>query len=478
MQSNGDRHAELRRNIPKFWNKLTRRMTRDSVEEFAPDPKMKDSLRIWVPSGCPEQLSYYSHADIEVKELEDTTDSHIPPGILALATDSNGAPLPYVVPGCRFNELYGWDSYFIARGLLLDGQEDLANATISHFCFEIEHYGRILNANRSYYLGRAQPPLLTDLLTRCSDKEGSHCAIREYFSVWHSPPRYDTRTGLSKYGGYGNGIPPEVEPGQFEDILEPYAKKYGLSLDEFSKKYNSGEINEPSLDDFFRHDRAVRESGHDVTTRFRGVCADLATIDLQCLLFKYEMDLEALTGSDVWLHRALRRKEAVDRYLWNPKDGVYYDYNVETKKANTRCISATVFWALWSGIASRDQASSLVNRILPLLEGPDGLASTSKVQNSRWQWDWPVGWAPHQVLAWEGLEKYGFKKEAHRLATKWANLILGVWERTGKVYEKYNVMGSEKPEEVLAEYGNQGSEITGFGWTNASYSIAFDRYLK
>jgi len=39
----------------------------------------------------------------------------------------------YVVPGGRFNEMYGWDSYFIVRGLLQDGKVDLAKgwSTIS-----------------------------------------------------------------------------------------------------------------------------------------------------------------------------------------------------------------------------------------------------------------------------------------------------------------------------------------------------------
>jgi len=35
-------------------------------------------------------------------------------------------PDPYVVPGGRFNEMYGWDSYFIVLGLEADGRATLA----------------------------------------------------------------------------------------------------------------------------------------------------------------------------------------------------------------------------------------------------------------------------------------------------------------------------------------------------------------
>ena len=37
-------------------------------------------------------------------------------------------------------------------------------AAADHFQYEIEHYGKILNANRSYYLTRTQPPFYSSLI--------------------------------------------------------------------------------------------------------------------------------------------------------------------------------------------------------------------------------------------------------------------------------------------------------------------------
>ena len=79
------------------------------------------------------------------------------PGLLYL-------PNPYVVPGGRFNEMYGWDSYFILLGLEADHREALAKGIVDNFLFEIEHYGSVLNANRTYYLTRSQPPFLTSMI--------------------------------------------------------------------------------------------------------------------------------------------------------------------------------------------------------------------------------------------------------------------------------------------------------------------------
>ena len=92
------------------------------------------------------------------------------PGILALAMEEKDGKLealPFIVPGARFNEKYGWDSvslvtfvssyvldankkYFMALGLLIDGKMDMVKSIVAHCMFEIKHYNKVLNGNRSY----------------------------------------------------------------------------------------------------------------------------------------------------------------------------------------------------------------------------------------------------------------------------------------------------------------------------------------
>ena len=78
-------------------------------------------------------------------------------------------PHAYVVPGGQFNEMYGWDSYFIILGLLRANRLELAKGMVENFFYEIEHYGSILNANRTYYLTRSQPPFLTSMILAVYD---------------------------------------------------------------------------------------------------------------------------------------------------------------------------------------------------------------------------------------------------------------------------------------------------------------------
>lgn len=230
-------------------------------------------------------------------------------------------------------------------------------------------------------------------------KRAMRAAIKEYHTIWMMPPRLDLITGLTRYHPDGLGIPPETEASHFTHILEPFAAKHGISILEFTEAYNDGRIKEPDLDEYFIHDRAVRESGHDTTYRFEKKCAHLATIDLNALLYKYEVDIataiEALGGQleldedfplspfppsketfakgvakferslsrkqtkDEWVKRSQWREGQINKYLWNDAKKLYFDYDT-VAGAQIKYESVTAFWALWAGCASEQQAIDLM----------------------------------------------------------------------------------------------------------------------
>ncbi|KAL8848549.1 MAG: hypothetical protein Q9221_006438 [Calogaya cf. arnoldii] len=537
-----------------WWDNLTRRLDADGIDRAAPDnlterrdaegtkPTVsKSSLRIYVPPATPEQFAYYTTVakdrpamDLDVQWLPDgevTADFiksiNSKPGILALDMESvqvQGQPVtgqmkgvPFIVPGDQFNELYNWDACFCALGMS-DNHLAVVKGIVKNFIFEIKHYGKILNANRSYYLGRAQPPLLTWLALKTFQRTKHEpdaldilraailAARKEYHAWWTSTPRLDEESGLSRYRPIGKGSPPECRPIVFAHVFMPYTKKYDMTLEEVSEAYNKGSISEPDLDVFFDHDRAVRESGHDTSNRVEGVCADLATVDLNCLLFQIENDIAstiathfndslaipedyAIPGdkadtadtSRIWRERAGRRKASIDKYLWNEQKGIYLDYNTVTRQQST-AEGVTCLWPLWCGAANKSQAERLVEYALPKFECVGGLSSTSESTrgivteaNPQKQWDYPYGWAPHQVLTWDGLRSYGFHNEADRLTYRWLHMMTETFRNwNGTVVEKYDVTQLERSHAVDAEYGNQGRNFRyapqeGFGWTNGSY---------
>jgi len=513
-----------------FWPNLTRRIDGSNIAKVARDPKdwtADPHPRIYIPRGAPEQYEYYQKISednpdmrLEVIWLQEPCDDpayvrdlNEAPGLLAVAMEEHindkaekeMRGCPFVVPGGRFNELYGWDSYMESIGLLINDRLDLVKSMVKNFCFCIKHYGKILNANRTYYLCRSQPPFLTDMALRVYDRikhepgaldflrEAILAAIKEYYHVWMSEPRYDPVTGLSRYSPGGLGVPPETEASHFIHVLEPYAKKHGMSFSEFVQAYNYQQVSEPELDEYFRHDRAVRETGHDTSYRLENIAADLATVDLNALLYKYEVDIGRairtffgdrlavppafrthgmapghVETSASWDRRARRRRLRIDKFLWNEARAMYFDYNTARRAPHTY-ESATTFWPLWAGVATPRQAAVLVAEALPRLEAAGGLAAGTEesrgpvgLDRPSRQWDFPFGWAPHQMLAWAGLLRYGFEDEAQRLAYRWCCMVTKAFvDFNGVVVEKYDVTRPVDPHRVEAEYGNQGADFKG-----------------
>lgn len=508
----------------RYWDGLTRKIDATTIDQVLRDPKVP-SLKKYLYVSHDDEDTYRFYKNLKRKDLEVVK---LPPliepgfiaslngkqGLLALGM-KNGEGIPYVVPGGRFNEMYGWDSYFHVLGTIADDRLDLAKGMVDNFVYEIDNYGKILNANRTYYLSRSQPPFLTSMILEVHKKlkkneetsrwlsHALRAAIKEYKTVWMNSERL-TETGLSRYAGFDKGIPPEVEPGHFDHILIPYSKRHKMSVEELTQKFNEGKITDPKLLDFFHQDRAMRESGHDTTYRWRvgrkDRTSDFVTIDLNSLLYKYELDIAYLIqkyyggkfdgeSGAVYRDLAQKRKELIRKYLWDEKAGMFFDYNFVLKKRSDY-ISATTFYPLWAStdhsyqdnILSKDEAKKLVMNALRALEEEGGLAATAKDsllkvenRNVERQWDYPFGWAPHQILAWKGLAHYGFHSEVDKLAYKWLYMITkNARDYNGTIPEKYNVVTLSH--KVFAEYGNVGTKFAyitkeGFGWMNASYQL-------
>ena len=257
-----------------------------------------------------------------------------------------------------------------------------------------------------------------------------------------------------------------------------------------------GRLHSAQLDRFFHNDRATRESGHDASYRLLNDCADLVTVDLNSLLYKTESDIAATIASEFngtlslsgvvqrsadWRQRAQKRKTLMMQFLWNEHRGMFFDYNVVTRK-QTDFESAATFYPLWAGLASKSQASRLVAKAIPLLAMPGGIAGSTEQSRGpitsarpQTQWDYPFGWAPHQILVWFALHRYHYDELAGDLAYRWLySITLNACDYNGTIAEKYDVVS--RSARVFAEYGNIGTKFAyitreGFGWTNASFVI-------
>jgi alpha,alpha-trehalase len=507
--------------ISKSWDTLTR-----SMEDCTTvvDPKLAENSVLYLPAdvAVPAQVTEMQRrCHVQVKALplkiehpgQIDTSKLDPPGLLYLEHK-------YVVPGGRFNEMYGWDSYFIVRGLVRDGRVQLAKGMIENFFFEIEHYGTVLNANRSYYLSRSQPPFLTSMIRAVYDaekaagREDKKWLDRAYsyaakdWEMWAREPHLAGDTGLARYYDFGETPAPE----SLKDETDHYRKvaSYFLNHPEQDRGYlvrklatpvkeqavpavgklysvqicdvgtttdrtGCDEAEEITLSrDFYRGDRSMRESGFDVSFRFgpHGAATHhYAAVCLNSLLFKYERDLEAISNmlghakdAEQWKKRAERRGESIQKYFWDAQRGFFFDYNFDRKERSTYDY-ITTFYPLWAGAATKEQAAAVMKNI-GKLEQPGGLVMSP--YETEGQWDFPYAWAPTQLLAIEGMRKYGFNSDADRISYNFISTVAENFRHDGTIREKYNATTRSSETAVKAGYN---INVVGFGWTNAVFLV-------
>ncbi len=431
------------------------------------------------------QMAAADFRKIDIRRLPEEVSQIRQQGLLYL-------PKPYVVPGGRFNEMYGWDSYFIQLGLLKDGETGLAKDMAENFLYEIRQYGKILNANRTYYLTRSQPPFLTEMLLgvyrQTHDRswlaESVEAAMR-YYGYWTSQPHLTPSTGLSRYFDLGDGPAPEVLASEVDssarthyDLVKNYFRTHRIDAYDVSRFYDRKRDQLTPL--FYKGDRSMRESGFDPSARFGPFNADIVDYNPVCLnslLYVMEKEMAEIleivgrgAEAGTWRTRAAARAERVNRFMWDAEDGLYYDYNF-TQARIRRYPFLTTFYPLWAGIASRDQAER-VRTALGKFEQPGGLRTSTNRSGD--QWDAPFGWAPLELIAVEGLRRYGYGEDATRIAGKFLGMVNREFHRTGTILEKYDVERKSADIQGEVRYGYSSNEV-GFGWTNGVFKVLLNQ---
>ncbi len=503
--------AKILAYIDNGWDSLSRSMT--DCKSLV-DPKVTTAPVLYLPAemATPAAVaSAHQQCGVEIRHLPrkithmgDVRVAEIPvEGLLYL-------PNRYVVPGGRFNEMYGWDSYFIILGLVKDKRSELAQGMIENFFFEIENYGAILNANRTYFFTRSQPPFLSSMIREIYEqptgKQLSKAwlaraygyAQRDY-ELWVSHTHRAGETGLARYQDIGEGPVPEMadDSEYYPDVIRwllahpDVRTSYLIKSSDEPTASEAGALAKTSCDittsrvcarahaagyrlsaDFYRGDRAMRESGFDTSFRFgpfSGSTGNYAPVCLNSLLYKYERDMAhiaTLLGrpgeAAQWEHRASARRDAINKYLWNATEEMFYDYDFVMQKQSTYNY-LTVYYPLWAGLATQQQATA-VRRHFSLFEHEGGLAMSDS--NSGTQWDLPFGWAPTNWLAVKGLAQYGYQEDATRVAQKFSQTVLQNFQNDGTIREKYNVVSGSANVAVAMGYK---SNVVGFGWTNGVY---------
>lgn len=371
-----------------------------------------------------------------------------------------GLPNRYLVPAYEeghefdFNEMYYWDSYFMVQSLLDEAHKELVVGMLENLLYMFKRFKVIPNASRMYLMGRSQPPFLTSFIWDVYDaynmdekwlKQAIEVAEAEYRTVWMGEAKPNARLvyqGLSRY--------------------------YDIN---------------------YLHDLAEAESGWDMTNRFGRKALNFVPVDLNALLYKYEMDFaryyrqvkDSRTAAR-WEDAAKQRAASMNKLMWSNLRGYYFDYNFAKEKRGT-VSSLAAFYPLWAGMVDKKQAQQMVKAVRRF-EQRGGLATTDGQAVQQIvpgvvmpgalpvQWAYPNGWAPLHFIVIKGLLQNGYREDARRIAMKWLRTNLTWFNEHGVFLEKYNVVSPGKPP-AKGVYPS----LTGFGWTNAVFEYLCKEFI-
>nr|UYZ39132.1 soluble trehalase 1A like protein [Apocheima cinerarius] len=404
-------------------------------------------------------------------------------------------PVPngFIVPGGRFKELYYWDSFWVVRGLLISNMTQTAKGMIENLLHLVDKLGYIPNGSRIYYLGRSQPPLLTAMVASYFAATGDLAWLEQHVPTVEKELQY----WLDK-----KKVTVEVKGRNY--MLLRYLsdrKSEGPRPESYYEDYTSARVlpNDTTREDFYMEIKSAAESGWDFSSRWFVTAADevvgnltdvratrILPVDLNAIFAgalelagDFRNRLKNRREAQKWWSLAKYWRSAIENVMWDPIDGVWYDYDIEAR-APRRHFYPSCATPLWTGAIepydAPKYAAKFVEYLLSsgALDFPGGVPAS--ILHSGEQWDYPNAWPPLQSILIGGLENSGYE-EATRLARELAQLWIRAnyigFSQWKKLFEKYSAV-QPGHQGGGGEYGVQD----GFGWTNGVALELLQRYGK
>ncbi len=410
----------------------------------------------------------------------------------SLVPASDKLPFPFLSIAKGRSIIFYWDSYFTNTGLFYhkDVKKYAKNAT-DNLLHEVEVYGFVPNASEPWGTNRSQPAYLSMMVREVYENmvikdtawlKKSFYTLKKEYHFWMD----DSENAIEKNATSIEGLVRYYHHANAKDLITMYdhiAERFHFNKD----IPNSEKV---AITNAYA---AEAESGMDFTPRFEDRCPDFIALDLNSNLYANEINFAwikkelGITDNIDWLAAAEKRKALVTKYCWSEKRGLFLDYDYVNKR-HSKVAAATSFSPLLVGLATKEQAKRTRDN-LSLFEMEYGVAVCEKTeQKKEYQWDAPAGWPPLQYLTIKALDKYGFKKDALRIANKYLDLVAKNYARpqplnfigengkqktrqVEKVYEKYDC---NKGLIYDAEYASRPF----MGWSTGVYVFAYNYYLN
>ena len=378
-------------------------------------------------------------------------------------------PFPFEPPCIDglFLCMFYWDTYYTNKGLIRDGYFELAKNNTDNLIFMLNKYGHVPNSNSwPGVKHNSQPPYLHFMVKDIYDVnhddkwlEEAYKSLKTEYKFWMT--ERITPLGLNRY------LHHEKTDQEKIDFYDYVATRLDIDKDaqrEIKIKRGSAY-------------NACGEGGLDFSPRYNIEGDEICPIDLNCLLYAMEENMalwakkfepEMVKGFE---EAKEKRKQLISKYLFNEKDGLYYDYNfVRGELEQTDFQFTGQFFPYIVGISTdKDACKLLLNKV----EFEYGIASTSPyVADVSYQAAYPYSWPYDNGICFWALSTLGLKEDCLRAGKKYLSLCSNSYLKAGHLWETYNAIVDEVANKK--EYPNKEM----MGWTAGIFEWIYEYVVR
>ncbi|CAD5208168.1 unnamed protein product [Bursaphelenchus xylophilus] len=368
-------------------------------------------------------------------------------------------PHMFIIPGGRFREFYYWDTFWIVKGLLYSEMYETARGVILNLAYMVDHHGFIPNGGRVYYLTRSQPPLLIAMVYEYFLATGDLDFVlnvlpllEKEYSFWIKNRRqdyYDPKTNQTLFHYFQYKVHMRFpRPESYREDMELVA---GLpTMAEKERVWSNLASGAETGWDFST--RWFAREGPHVQTLKSIRTTSIVPVDLNAFMCINSRILASFFEIAGDIHKTARynreyenMKTAIRSLHWNDEDGIWYDFDLESKKhSNTYYVSNAL--PLYAKCFD-DEDEVTPFRVYEYLKREGVLnftkgIPTSLAMGSEQQWDKENAWPPMVHMVIEGFRTTGdpkLMKVAELMATQWLAANYKAYVNTYAMFEKYNV---------------------------------------
>jgi alpha,alpha-trehalase len=353
----------------------------------------------------------------------------------------------YFAGGGNFNEFNYFRSLFQLEALLRLGNDTMAVDLATNCAQFIQDFSYVPSGNRSYYLGRSNPPVLSIMVDILSKNDpnilqsyASH--LTKEYQYWMSALDKEQAKSQAESQKAGKLTYKNVVFLSGGNILNRYNdEKNGPRSNKYKDdiKYLSDAVmlnNQRLMDESEWGDEARWSIGDKLKL------SEILPVDLNAWLYYLEFTLSKIytfSGQKEYAksfeNLAQKRKVLFNEYFWNEEKGFYFDYYFSKKQQGEVYTLAGVL-PLVVGLANEQQATKVSDNLKYKFLKSGGLLNTLGGNND--------GSSEYQYLAIKALQKYQKQDLAKEIATRWLNTNEAYYKGKGKIQNTYDVVGPKQ----------------------------------